>query len=479
MSTVEPGATVTVWVASVTICLSAFLFGYNTSCLNGPLASGKPGSLDFELDNFMKGLATAMTLLGAMLGAFGVNIPAEVYGRRLTLLGNNVFNITGAILSAFAPYLWVLIVARFILGVGVGVASVLVPMLISEIAPPSARGSLTTLNQLLVTMGIFAAQIIYFGFEQTDQGWRYTVGFAALPAALQLLLFATVPESPRWLASQDRVEDATEIIKRLRGPGANIRTELEEVQQAANASISNEDATWSEVLSYSKLMFIGIGSMAVQQLTGINAVMYYSTSIFGFAGLDGDSKTSATLGVTALNVVMTLVSVWLVDRAGRRPLLLWGLAIMFFSLIPFGVVLLAMDDGTAQGNVAIAAMMIYIVGFAIGLGAVLWPVLGEIFPQRVRSKGMSLCLFTNWMFNLILTLTLLSMIEGFGGGDDEASKKKGAAIVFLIFAGLSLVGFVFSWAMIPETKGKGLEEIQAMVLGKNSELLLSLTGNAA
>eukprot|EP01100_Stratorugosa_tubuloviscum_P002148 TRINITY_DN148_c3_g1_i1.p1 TRINITY_DN148_c3_g1~~TRINITY_DN148_c3_g1_i1.p1 ORF type:complete len:482 (-),score=221.31 TRINITY_DN148_c3_g1_i1:80-1525(-) len=464
------------WVYSLTICVASFLFGYDSACLNGPLAGNSTKaaiSNDFDVsESWQSSLATSITILAAMIGALFSSIPSERFGRRLVLLVNNFFFVSGSLISGLAPNFTVLVIGRFIVGIGVGIASVISPQLLSEIAPSWLRGALSVLSQLGVTIGIFSAQFFYWLISDVESGWKIALSVAAAPAVLQVILFPFVPESPSWLIRNNKLKEAEDLLELIRPSDYTVDSEIRGITEQIQSNDSS--ASWGDLFAFKRIVFIGSCSMAIQQLTGINAVMYYSTTIFSFAGLADDETTLATIGVTSLNVLMTIVSVWLIEKAGRRPLLLVGLLTMTISLTIAGSVLLAKNlDVTVGGWIACVMVFIFVGGFAIGLGAVLWPLLGEILPSVVRAKGMSLCLFLNWTFNLILSLCTLPLIELFGGGDSAEEEKKGAGAIFIMFACLSIIGFIFMAIFIPETKGKDLDEIQRLLTNNHSQKLVN------
>jgi MFS family permease len=309
------------------------------------------------------------------------------------------------------------------------------------------------------------------------------------------------------LIRRGQSEEASKSLFRLRPAGWDVGSEIEEIEEAQRQASSAAEGSWSELFALRRVVVIGLGAMFFQQMTGINAVMYYSGTIFGFANVNNQS--AATIGVTALNVAMTVVSVWLIDRIGKKPLLLGGISLMTVSLTVAGVALIALNHGNpspnphhttpfagglsvsvtdtsfffllfknketggSQGVICVVMVLLFVAGFAVGLGAALWPILSEIFPSEIRSKGMSFCLALNWTFNLILTLTVLNLIQFFGSfyatttnGNSAIEHKYGAGWIFIVFAVLSILALAFVYFLIPETKGKTLEEVQRLLKGK-------------
>eukprot|EP01097_Dermamoeba_algensis_P003657 TRINITY_DN2513_c0_g1_i1.p1 TRINITY_DN2513_c0_g1~~TRINITY_DN2513_c0_g1_i1.p1 ORF type:complete len:505 (-),score=104.55 TRINITY_DN2513_c0_g1_i1:174-1688(-) len=461
---------------SIVVALGGFLFGYNISSLNGPLTDGDPASLskDFEMTSLKQQLATGALLLGAIISALFISIPVEKYGRRAVLLLNNFLFICGGVLSAATPTYWPLVIGRLISGLGVGVVSVLVPQLISELSPVKQRGTFTALNQLLITIGILVAQLVYYGFHEVDHGWRYSVGLSAAPAAIQLAMMFFIPESPRWILRwRGDDEEAMKQLSRVRGnlfgsavDHRALREEMEELRSLVEEekASSAQAGSWGDLFKNKRAVIIGIGGNLAQTLTGINAVIYYSSKLFHFCGIQQEQL--ATIGLTSLNVLVTVISLLLVDRYGRKPLLLTGTAVMIFSLLVAGILLVISQKDSVKEHddqlkyIPLVMILTYVVGFAVGLGACLWTILGEIFPNNVRSKGMSLCLAVNWSCNLLLALTVLTAIEGIGGGSNDDQSKVGAGGLFLIFCGLASLAFAFIYFVVPETKGKTIEQIQ-------------------
>lgn len=367
----------------------------------------------------------------------------------------------GGILSTFVNNVGVFFFARFCLGLGIGIGSMIVPVLLAEIAPPSLRGTIASLHQLNVTLGILVCGLVSYGFvSYVDHGWQYVQFGHILPAVPQVLLSFYIPESPRWLIRQPQGDGrAQETLRSVRNEG-DVHEELRQMVVEMESS-EQSDVTWSEVFALKRPLFIGFGLMFFQSMTGINSVMFYSTKIFAFAGFS--EAILATVSVGCVNVLMTIVCVYLVDKSGRRTLLLWGTTVMVAALLVLGIVLLTLNDSPdAQGIIAVMALLLFVCGFAVGLGAVAWVVMGEVVPNRVRSKANSLFVAENWIWNLILAATVLSAITGLGGGDSDDDKKRGVAILYFIFCGVAILGVAFCFTF-PETKGQSLEDIQRML----------------
>lgn len=305
---------------------------------------------------------------------------------------------------------------RLIAGLGVGIESTIVPVLLSEIAPTAIRGTITTLHQMTLVIGILAATLVGFGFVQyVEQGWRYVQFFAIVPSVLQLFFAAFLPESPKWLVRNKQVEKARTTLQQLRGPNANVDVELEQIESDLKDEGNTDVAvTWTDVFAVRRPMIVGCLLMTFQPFSGINAVFGYSTQIFGFAGVD-DALLSALLAA-GTNVFATVIAIFLIDRLGRKTLLLTGTSLMVVSEAVMGVVLLALNaHEKVQGYLAVVTTLLFVFGFAIGMGAACWTVMSEILPDRIRNKAFSVFVAISWINNLAITQFTLSWIELAGG----------------------------------------------------------------
>jgi sugar porter (SP) family MFS transporter len=426
--------------------LGGLLFGYDTGVISGAL----PFLQDvFALTPLMQGVVTSVALGGAALGAMVAGPLADRFGRKTVILVVAVIFFAGAIVSALATILSVLVIGRFL--VGVGVASMLTPLYLAETAPPAQRGALVSLNQLMITVGILVSYVVGYLLSQ-GEGWRWMLGLGALPGLVLFVGMLPLPESPRWLAGLGRTEAARQSLSMLgRDPQAadlelsQLRSDLQleaRAQRRADLKTSHLD----------RPMIIGVGLAIFQQVTGINTVIYFAPSIFKAAGLGSTSATIlATAGIGLVNVLMTLVAIRLIDSAGRRALLLTGLAGMAVSLGVLGLgFMLGMSGGGALGWVTALSLAGYVGFFAIGLGPVFWLLIAEIFPLATRGRGVSAATFANWASNLVVALTFLLLIDSMG-----------APATFYLYAILSIAAFVFTYQLVPETKGKTLEQIEA------------------
>lgn len=472
------------WTAALLIASQSFLYGYVLAALNACLVTGAgndseacfnnddnnsggscpPGTIynDLNLSTIETSLATALMIVGAWAGSVFGSYPSELYGRRQTLLINSLFFFLGGALSGSGNVV-AFFIGRILSGFGSGVVSCLCPVLLSEIASEESRGIITTMHQVLLTLGIFIVSMIAYGFVQyVNHGWQYVQAFQAIPVIVLIAFKQFVPESPKWLFKQGRREEALQILVNLRSPDCDVNKEMNSWLSESKGS-SDAEVSWGEVFSHQKAMVIGCGLMFFQAFTGINSVIFYSTTIFGFAGFDQAILATASVGI--VNFVVTVLSASLVDKMGRKILLVIGMYTMLGALALLSTILYAADGGVAQGAIAVVAVLVYICGFAIGLGAVVWVILSEIIPTRLRSKAMSLFLNISWACNLVIGLGSLPAIDGLGGvkndmNDDakETAEKNGVAFLYYIFMGITGVAIIFVHIFVPETKGKSADE---------------------
>jgi len=432
--------------------LGGLLFGYDTGVVSGALLFVKK---DFGgLSSFQEELITSLLLVGAVVGALAAGRVADLIGRRLTVLITAAIFVVGVLLAAFTPTFPVLLVARIVIGLAVGSASMVVPLYIGEVVPPRVRGGLVSLNQLAITAGILVSYLIDYGLSGSAN-WRLMFGLAAIPA---LLLFAGMlfqKESPHWLIRQDRIDEARDVLKRVRNEDDDIDGEIRDVQE-----VSRKEAGVRELLSPSirPLVFVGVMLAVFQQITGINTVIYYAPTLLQGAGFGSSAALLANVVNGAVNVGMTIVAIWLLDRAGRRPLLLSGTAGMAIGMAITACAFLGGENlHGALAIVAVIGLLVYTGSFAIGLGPVFWLLIAEIYPLRIRGAAMSVATMANWGANFLVTvsfLTLLNAINGVG--------------VFFLFGFLTLVALAYFWRKVPETKGRSLQEIERELTGSKA-----------
>jgi len=433
-----------VTLVSAVSALAGLLFGYDTGVISGAILFVQE---DFALTTFREEVVVSAVLLGAVLGAMVGGRLADRFGRRNVLLAVAGLFILGALWTAAAPDMAWLAAGRVLVGVAIGIASFTAPLYISEISPPHIRGRLVSLNQLMITIGIVVSYLADYSLAGSH-AWRWMFGVAAAPAIVLAAGLLLVPESPRWLLADGRRGHAREILRRVRG-GHDVEVELDEIED----SLRQQQESWRELLSPAvrPAMVVGIGLAVFQQFTGINTVIYYAPTIFELAGFQSRAGAIlATAGVGIVNVLLTIVALRLLDRAGRRPLLLYGLVGMIASLAALGVAFLLPHAGGALAWIAAVSLMVYVACFAIGLGPVFWLMIAEIYPLKIRGRAMGVATVANWGSNLLVALTFLTLIHLLGRSE-----------TFWLYAIIGVIAWAFTYWLVPETKGRGLEEIEA------------------
>ncbi|MGA2443239.1 MAG: sugar porter family MFS transporter [Tepidisphaeraceae bacterium] len=433
-----------VYLAAAISALGGMLFGYDIGVISGAILFIKK---QFSLSSGMEEIVVSSVLLGCLVGALVGGFLADLYGRRRLLLSTAVVFILSAVGAALAPGTSWLIVARFFAGTAIGVASFVAPLYISEVSPVAIRGKLVSLNQLAITCGIVISYAIDYAFAGS-QAWRWMFAFAVIPAAAFGIGLMFIPNSPRWLVGRGHMDQARTVMKRLRAPEL-VEGELSEIQRSA----AQQKGHWSELFSpYLRVaMIVGVGLAIAQQITGINTIIYYGPTIFKFAGMSSSSVAIlASVGVGVINVVMTVVSLQLIDRIGRRPLLLISLAGMTLSLFVLGLAFSLPQLTSSLGVIAVVVVMTYVGSFAVGMGPIFWLLISEMYPLRIRGRAMSVATVANWGANLIVALTFLTLTQVLG-----------KAATFWLYGAISVGTWIFSFFLVPETKGKSLEQIEA------------------
>jgi MFS transporter, SP family, galactose:H+ symporter len=438
----KTGAFVTI-VAAVS-ALAGLLFGYDTGVISGAILFVQE---DFHLATFWEEAVVGAALLGCVIGAAIGGKLADRFGRRKVLIWVAVLFIVGAVGTALAPDAVWLSLGRVVVGIAIGIASFTAPLYISEISPANVRGTLVSLNQLMITIGIVCSYLADYGLAGGRE-WRWMFGVAAIPALIMLIGLLFVPESPRWYMRQGLRDLARTVLSRIRS-GADVNVELAEIE----SSLGKQEGSWRELLSPAlrPALIIGVGLAVFQQITGINTVIYYAPKIFLLAGMHSKSAAIlATAGVGVVNVLMTVVALWLLDRAGRRALLLWGIVGMVISLGFLGFAFVSPNLTQVLSPVAVVCVMLYVACFAIGLGPVFWLMISEIYPLKIRGRAMGIATMSNWGSNWIVALTFLSLLDHLG-----------SARTFWLYALAGVAAWIFVYRLVPETKGKTLEEIEA------------------
>lgn len=443
-----------VYTISGFAALAGLLFGYDTGIISGAILFIKK---DFSLTNFQIEMVVSAVLFGALLGSGVSGRVSDIFGRRKVLVFTALTFIEGSLITAFSPNLVTLIMGRIILGIAIGVGSFTAPLYLAEIAPKHIRGMLVSLNQLAITIGIVFSYLINYYFSVTGQ-WPWMLGLGVVPAVILLLGTIFLPESPRWMILKGWNEKARAVLQSLRC-GENINNEFDEIHQ----TVKNERGTHRLLLAkwLRPILFISLGLSFFQQVTGINAIIYYAPTILQMSGFKYASNAIlATVGIGIINVLFTIIALPLIDRWGRRPLLLYGLLGMFSSLAILGAAFYFPAFTTLRW-VAVLSMIIYIASFAMSLGPIMWLIISEIFPLNIRGIGASLAISASWGFNMLVSITFLTLVEFIG-----------TSHTFWLYALLCVLAWIFVYFIVPETKNCSLEQIESNLrLGRPSREL--------
>jgi SP family arabinose:H+ symporter-like MFS transporter len=427
---------------SLTAALAGFLFGFDTVVISG--AEKKIQSI-WDLGDFQHGLAMSMALWGTVIGSLIGSWPTDRFGRRKTLLWIGVLYFVSAVWSALATGFYTFMIARFIGGLGVGISTVAAPLYIAEIAPPKHRGRLAGMFQFNIVFGILIAFVSNTLIGRTgEDAWRWMLGVEAIPALIYSLLCFGLPESPRWLIGYKEDREGGAAVLRLIHPEAaesEIEAKANEIAAVAHES-SSTGGFWTARLKTPILLAFLIAFF--NQLSGINAILYFAPRIFELTGLGERAALLQSVGLGVTNLIFTFVGLWLIDRLGRRTLLYIG---SFGYIASLG--LCAWAFFTETFAIVPACIFAFIAAHAVGQGAVIWVFISEIFPNRHRAQGQSLGSFTHWIFAALLTLFFPSMVTMFAPG-----------YVFSFFCMMMVLQLVWVRTMVPETKGRPLEQIE-------------------
>jgi SP family arabinose:H+ symporter-like MFS transporter len=427
---------------SLTAALAGFLFGFDTVVISG--AEKTIQSL-WGLSPGVHGIAMASALYGTVVGSLLGSWPADRFGRKATLLWIGVLYVIGAVGSGVAQNVAVFIVARFIGGLGIGISTVVAPMYIAEIAPPTSRGRLAGMFQFNIVFGIliaFVSNALLAGIG--ENAWRWMLGVAAFPSLLYAFACLALPESPRWLLSRKSDREAgMQVLQRIEPEASDseIAAEADEIL-AASGEKASSGHFWTRQLR--KPIMLAILIAFFNQMSGINAILYFAPRIFELTGLGAKAALLQSVGIGTTNLVFTFVGLWLIDRLGRRTLLYIG---SFGYIASLSLVAWAFVEG--HYSIVPVCIFAFIAAHAIGQGAVIWVFISEIFPNRHRAEGQSLGSFTHWIFAALLTTFFPKMVSAFPAG-----------YVFSFFAGMMCLQLLWVKTMVPETKNVPLEEIQ-------------------
>jgi len=435
-----------IWQVSFIAGLGGILYGYDMGIIAAALIFVRS---TFNLSTKMQELVVSIVLVGAMFGAIYGGAIADRIGRRATLLWGSAVFIFGSILAPLSPNVGTLIVARMLLGIAIGFTSVTAPVYVSELSPPQSRGRLIGLYQFALTLGIAIADLV--GYWLAGQhAWRMMFGIGAVPAIIFLLMILTLPESPRWLFSRNRVADAKRVLDSYTDE-AGAQLLLDDIRNGLATQVETRwSALWSPTVRGS--LVIAVGFTILQQVTGINTIIYYGPQIFTMAGITSNTHAIfATLLVAITNVLATVIALALVDRIGRKPLLYAGVGGMTVSLFTLAVAFhFQAALGASLGMLATVCLMLYITCFAASMGPIAWILVAEVFPLRLRGRGVAAATLGSGISNFIVSLTFLSLI-----------KAAGNSLTFGIYGVFCILTLLFTRFIIPETKGRELESISA------------------
>lgn len=424
--------------------LGGLLFGYDTGIIAGAILFIR---VDFGLNPLEQGLVVSSLIFGALTGAVTAGYLSDRFGRRRLLLLAGAVYAGGAVGAALAPSAAVLISFRLLLGLAVGVSSVLVPLYLAEMAPTAVRGALTSLNQLMIAIGIFVAYGVTFLFSGSGD-WRMMLGLATVPAAFMLIGLWFQDESPRWLVARGRIEEARAVLARSHGVDA-VEGEIADIQRTSQATSRVGIFQLLRARWLRRGMLMAAMLAVFQQLVGINTIVYYAPTILTAAGFGKSAAILNSVGLASLSIIATVVAAGIVDRVGRRPLMLGGLVGMVLSMAMIGVVFFSSSLHTTHGKIiAVACLAIFKIAFSMSWGPLVWVMLPELLPLHVRGTAMGGAVFLNWATNFLVSLLFPVLLAA------------GAGTAFELFAGFGLIAFILTAKWLPETSRLSLERLE-------------------
>jgi sugar porter (SP) family MFS transporter len=437
--------------------IGGFLFGYDTGVIGGAMLFMQK---DLGLESHaQQQLTVAILLIGAIVGALIAGWSADKFSRRRTKIVSGCVYVTGGVACALAQTYWQILAGRFWLGLAVGTASFVSPMYIAEIVPPRIRGAVVSFNQLMVTLGILVAYIVDWGFAPLPNNWRWMFALAVVPGAALAIGMYFMPFSPRWLVQQGREDDARKVLERYRFEDDDIDSEIGEIKD-----VSEQEVSLRELIAKGmrRMMIVGVALAIFQQIVGINTVIYYAPTILKFAGQNDTGALTQSVYIGCTNVFFTIVAIMLLDKLGRRFFLIAGTSLLTFALVGLGMFFHSTSLQRNVGWLALVCLLVYIAGFAIGLGPVFWLMISEIFPLQMRGPAMAVCTMVNWGFNFLVSYTFLTLTDVLG--------KDGA---FWLYAFFGICAVVFFVTVVPETKDRSLEQIQSDMGSDDADAALS------
>ena len=441
-----------VWLSCLTAATCGLLFGLHAGIMAGAINFIRS---EFNTTASMEGWIIGAMLAGAAIGALGASAISNALGRKRSLLLSGVLFFVGALLACMATTADMLITARALLGLAIGIESFVVPLYLSEVAPQHIRGTVIASFQLMITIGILIAYLINMAFNNSGN-WKWMLGVTMVPAALMIVGVLCLPESPRWQASRGAMDKAEATLKRLTGSDADTAREMKGIRNALNAQTGPKVKGGALFLSNSnfrRCVLLGILIQAMQQFSGINAVIYYAPKIFEMANFQGTGTIVSTVAVGVVNLLATIVAVAFADRWGRKPILYAGFAIMAISMAVLGLILHIGASTFMLQITAVAALLIFIVGFAMSIGPLAWALCAEIQPTQGRDFGLGCSTIANWVTNMLIGTYFLVLLSSIGG-----------PATFALLAGANVLFFLLTFLLVPETKGVPLEEIESNLM---------------
>jgi SP family xylose:H+ symportor-like MFS transporter len=440
---------------ALSAALGGLLFGYDTAVISGAI-----GNLTeyFHLSPFETGWAISSALVGCLIGAFFSDYLSNRFGRKVTMLITAILFILNSVGTALPISFSMFVLFRIIGGIGVGIASMVVPMYIAEIAPPKRRGALVGNYQLAIVIGIVVVYFVnYFIVLQGDAnwnlkiGWRWMFGSEIIPSILFLIFIFLIPESPRWLFQKGKKEEANGVLEKINSPDEVLKVR-EEIENSMHQEDENQ---WKNLVNplFKKALFVGIGLSVLQQLTGINAILYYAPEIFKSLGSSTDVSLLETSILGVVNLIFTLLAIRWVDKMGRKPLLYIGSIGMTIALAAVGSFIYF----ETIGNWVLPFLLLFMASFSISWGPIVWVLLSEIFPNKIRSLALAISVFIQWVANFVVTQFFPSLVE-----NQWLKMHFNGAFPFFLFSIICLLSLLFVWKKVPETKNKSLEKMDSL-----------------
>ena len=432
------------YVVCAIAALAGLLFGFDIAVINGALVFLRD---QFHLSDFATEMAASSLLSGCIAGALVAGWLSDRHGRRKVLAGSALLFAASSIAAALPRNFIEFGIARFAGGIAIGIASMLAPLYMAEVSPARIRGRLVSLNQMAIVTGILLAYLVNWSLSfHGPSGWRWMFAFAVIPSLGLFIGLFFVPESPRWLTEQKRASDALDVLKRIEGPDAESQLE------AIKKSVLTEAGTFSDLLAPAlrRPLLLTVALAILQQITGINTVLFYGSMIWErqLGGSSHSTAIGANVTIGLINFLSTIVAFWLIDRSGRKPLLMFSSGCMAVCQLLLGIAFLL---PAPPAMLVLGCMLLCVAAFAVGLGPGTWVLMAELFPTRVRGRAMSIANTALWVASFVLTATFLSLAR--------AVTITGA---FCVYSVMCVFTFLLVWKLVPETKGKSLEEIERL-----------------